>query len=69
MVIESPCINICRMDKASGLCEGCFRSLAEIAAWGGASDAHKRDILAAVAERRRQAGGIGKGSIGLQEVA
>ncbi|MBL8443432.1 MAG: DUF1289 domain-containing protein [Zoogloeaceae bacterium] len=69
MVIKSPCINICQMDTASGLCAGCFRSLAEIAAWGGASDAQKRDILSAVAERRRHATGSGKGGIGLQEVA
>lgn len=69
MVIASPCINICQMDKASGLCAGCFRSLAEIAAWGGASDAQKRDILAAVAERRRQAPAAGRGGSSMQEVA
>ena len=69
MVIQSPCINICQIDKASGLCAGCFRSLAEIAAWGGASDAQKRDILSAIAKRRRQAAGPGNGVIGLQEVA
>lgn len=69
MVIESPCINICQIDKASGLCEGCFRSLAEIATWGGASDAQKRDILSAIAKRRRQAAGPGNGVIGFQEVA
>jgi len=51
-VPASPCINICKMDTATGLCQGCLRSLAEIAAWSGIDDAEKRRILAAV-ERRR----------------
>jgi predicted Fe-S protein YdhL (DUF1289 family) len=50
-VIASPCINVCRMDPRSGYCEGCFRTLAEIAAWGGAPDAEKRATLDRVAER------------------
>ena len=31
--VPSPCISVCRMDAASGLCEGCLRTLDEIAAW------------------------------------
>lgn len=50
--VASPCINVCRMDAVSGLCEGCYRTLDEIAAWGGASDAQRRLILAAVEARR-----------------
>lgn len=50
-MIASPCINICRMDPRSGYCEGCFRTLAEIAAWSAATDAEKRAILDRVAER------------------
>lgn len=56
MSIPSPCINLCRIDTATGWCEGCQRSLDEIARWGRASDDDKRRILAAVAERRAQAG-------------
>ena len=52
MTVASPCISLCRMDAESGLCEGCFRSLDEIARWGSRSDAEKRDILARVSERR-----------------
>jgi predicted Fe-S protein YdhL (DUF1289 family) len=51
-VIKSPCINICEIDPATRLCQGCFRSLDEIAAWADASDATKHLILAAVAQRR-----------------
>lgn len=50
--IESPCVKLCRMDRASGLCEGCHRTLDEIAGWGQASDAVKLAILARVAQRR-----------------
>ncbi|MBL8446131.1 MAG: DUF1289 domain-containing protein [Zoogloeaceae bacterium] len=50
-MVESPCINVCRMDPRSGLCEGCFRTLDEIAGWSRASDADKRIILARVAIR------------------
>jgi uncharacterized protein len=52
MSIASPCINICRMNAATGLCEGCFRSLDEIARWSRHDDAAKRRILEAVARRR-----------------
>jgi predicted Fe-S protein YdhL (DUF1289 family) len=48
----SPCVNVCRMEAASGLCAGCFRTLAEIAAWSRAGDAERHAILAAVARRR-----------------
>ena len=37
-MIASPCIDVCKIDEASGLCLGCWRTLAEIAAWGGAGD-------------------------------
>jgi len=32
-VIQSPCVKICTLDAAAGLCLGCGRTLAEIAAW------------------------------------
>jgi predicted Fe-S protein YdhL (DUF1289 family) len=53
-MIASPCINVCRMDEASGLCEGCYRSIQEIAAWAAADDQEKSLILAAVAQRRQK---------------
>lgn len=50
----SPCINICRMDAASGLCLGCARTLDEIARWAQASEAERRAILAALPARRER---------------
>jgi predicted Fe-S protein YdhL (DUF1289 family) len=40
------------MDAATGWCEGCQRTLAEIAAWGGLSDADKRAVWQALPARR-----------------
>lgn len=54
--VPSPCINICRMDEASGLCEGCLRTLDEIACWSLLDDAEKREVWQQLA-RRREAGG------------
>jgi predicted Fe-S protein YdhL (DUF1289 family) len=31
--IETPCVKICALDPASGLCRGCGRTADEIAAW------------------------------------
>ena len=53
--VPSPCINICRMDEASGYCEGCWRSLDEIALWSQLDDADKRIVLEQIALRRAAA--------------
>jgi uncharacterized protein len=50
--VESPCVGVCVIDELSGLCEGCLRTLPEIAGWGASSAAQRRQILAAIAERR-----------------
>jgi predicted Fe-S protein YdhL (DUF1289 family) len=52
MSLPSPCINVCRMDAATGWCEGCQRTLAEIAAWSGLSDADKRAVWQELPRRR-----------------
>jgi hypothetical protein len=50
--VASPCINVCRMDAASGYCEGCGRSLEEIASWSAYSSAEKRAVLARLPARK-----------------
>lgn len=40
------------MDEASGLCEGCGRTLDEIALWSVLDDDDKRQVLQDVARRR-----------------
>lgn len=54
-MLSSPCINLCKMDPASGLCQGCFRTLDEITAWARSDDARQAEILSAVTTRREQA--------------
>ncbi len=49
--VPSPCVSVCRMDSASGYCEGCFRTLDEIAAWSRLGDADKRNVWRFIAER------------------
>ena len=51
--VASPCVNVCRMDAASGYCEGCRRSLEEIAAWSVYTPAEKRAVLALLPARRQ----------------
>lgn len=51
-VVVSPCIAICRIDSAKRWCEGCLRTLDEIAAWGSLSNAGKRAVLLDVEQRR-----------------
>ncbi|HSV46591.1 MAG TPA: DUF1289 domain-containing protein [Ramlibacter sp.] len=51
----SPCISVCRMDAASGLCEGCMRTLEEIAGWGTMAVDQRVSIWAAIEQRARAA--------------
>lgn len=48
----SPCINICKMHPQTGLCEGCLRTIEEIAQWSSATEAYKRAVWVEI--RRRQ---------------
>jgi hypothetical protein len=51
MSVPSPCIDVCRMDVATGWCEGCRRTLDEIAAWGQLDDAAKLAVWRALPAR------------------
>ena len=50
--VPSPCNNVCRMNPDIGLCEGCLRTLDEIAAWSSLSNDEKRAVLARLPARR-----------------
>lgn len=49
--METPCVKNCTIDEASGLCCGCFRTLDEIAMWGGYSPDERRAIMATLPMR------------------
>ncbi|CAG1019234.1 hypothetical protein BURC_04100 [Burkholderiaceae bacterium] len=50
--VPSPCTSVCRMSERTGWCEGCFRTIGEIAAWSVMDDAEKRAVWRLLAERR-----------------
>ncbi len=52
MDIASPCIKVCVIDPVSGLCSGCARTLAEIAAWARLEADERRRIMAELPARR-----------------
>jgi predicted Fe-S protein YdhL (DUF1289 family) len=49
--MDSPCINICVLDHVSGLCSGCGRTVAEIAAWSSITTSQRRAIMKTLADR------------------
>jgi predicted Fe-S protein YdhL (DUF1289 family) len=49
--VASPCISVCKMDKARGLCVGCMRTLDEIAAWSTMTDAARLAVWQTLPER------------------
>ncbi|MBS1216352.1 MAG: hypothetical protein H6R20_1326 [Proteobacteria bacterium] len=53
--VKSPCINVCRMNPRTGYCEGCLRSIDEIAGWSQFSADEKRAVLARLPSRRGEA--------------
>jgi len=50
--VPSPCVSICNMDPATGLCSGCLRTIDEIAGWSRYSNAEKRAVWQLIGARR-----------------
>ncbi|MEW5728820.1 MAG: DUF1289 domain-containing protein [Pseudomonadota bacterium] len=57
MTYPSPCVDVCRIDRATTWCRGCLRTVEEIRAWKAASPDERRAILDRVAARRREVAG------------
>jgi predicted Fe-S protein YdhL (DUF1289 family) len=49
--IETPCVKVCEIDRATRLCTGCGRSLAEIAAWSTMCRDERRRIMRTLHDR------------------
>jgi predicted Fe-S protein YdhL (DUF1289 family) len=43
--IETPCVSICEIDRPTGLCRGCGRSVPEIARWSKMTSPERRQIM------------------------
>lgn len=50
--VGSPCTNVCRLDKITGHCEGCFRSREEIKAWKTMPDTDKLALFDTLLARK-----------------
>jgi uncharacterized protein len=50
--VPSPCVSVCRMEPDGGLCEGCLRTLDEIAAWAVLDERGKQGVWKLIHERR-----------------
>lgn len=49
--VPSPCISVCRMHPRTQWCEGCYRTLEEIADWARMRDEGKREVWRMIARR------------------
>jgi predicted Fe-S protein YdhL (DUF1289 family) len=49
--LKSPCVDVCIMDPDSGLCQGCLRTLDEIARWSAMSEAEQEQVVACLPKR------------------
>ncbi|HEX2545549.1 MAG TPA: DUF1289 domain-containing protein [Ramlibacter sp.] len=52
--LPSPCISVCRMNPDTGFCEGCWRTLDEIADWSRAGEERKREIWEQLVQRAQE---------------
>ncbi len=47
----SPCVSVCRMNAQTDLCEGCLRSLDEIAGWSSMHADERRAVWQRIGQR------------------
>ena len=52
--VPTPCIGVCELDAASGLCRGCARTVEEVTDWQQAEDTEKAAIWERLPERRAE---------------
>lgn len=50
--VKSPCINVCKYDEEE-ICIGCHRTMDEITGWLFMTEDRKKEIVEAVALRRK----------------
>lgn len=50
--METPCIDVCTLDPVTGLCEGCARTIEEIAQWASYTPSERRRIMAELEGRK-----------------
>lgn len=58
--LPSPCVSICQMDPQDGVCLGCYRTRAEIAAWRSMDQDDQLVLLDILRDRRAKATGVAR---------
>ncbi len=54
--MNSPCVGVCTINPAIGLCAGCGRTLQEISGWSSMPQAERERIMTLLPERLRGPG-------------
>jgi uncharacterized protein len=52
--VPSPCISVCTMNPTTGWCDGCLRTIDEIANWSQMGDSERRAVWLRLDARRAQ---------------
>ena len=52
ITVATPCVGVCVMDDDTGWCDGCGRTLAEIAGWLAMTSAERDAIMTDLSKRR-----------------
>jgi predicted Fe-S protein YdhL (DUF1289 family) len=50
--METPCVDICQIDRQTRLCRGCARSIEEITMWASLTDEERRRIMSELDARK-----------------
>jgi hypothetical protein len=55
--METPCVNVCEIERTTGMCRGCKRTVPEIAGWSRMTDDERRRIMDELAGRTMEPAG------------
>jgi len=61
--ISSPCIQVCKIDPETNLCDGCGRTVDEIRDWRRLEESERLEIMGGLRERMRKATGAAEASV------
>ena len=50
--LPSPCISICKLNKSTGFCDGCFRTINEISQWTSMTEMERMSLLEILRQRQ-----------------
>ena len=52
-MVESPCVDKCKIDEKTNFCLGCFRALEEISSWSTYDNKQKQKIINLISKRKK----------------